>query len=187
MEEIWKPVVGFEEYYAVSNLGNVKSFARIVKEHNGRIKYYKERIRKIKGTKIINDYKKFSIDVNRNTTGKSIARAVLEVFKPIQNMHIKGHYLEVNHINGIKYDNRLENLEWVTPKSNKEHAFRTGLCNHRRGEVLYCAKLKNLDIPIIRQHLSDKTKTMKELTEIYKVNRSTLYRIKYNKGWKHIK
>jgi len=41
---------------------------------------------------------------------------------------------QINHINGVKWDDRVENLEWCTPSQNIRHAFRVGLCKSREGE-----------------------------------------------------
>lgn len=53
----------------------------------------------------------------------SVHRLILETFYPVENSS----ELQVNHIDGDKTNNKLENLEWVTPKENVRHAFVTGL------------------------------------------------------------
>lgn len=57
-------------------------------------------------------------------------RLVLMAFKPVDNME----NLEVNHIDGNKKNNKLENLEWCTSSENQIHAFKTGLNKARQGE-----------------------------------------------------
>ena len=57
-----------------------------------------------------------------STTQQSVHRLVAETWIPNPN-----HYEQVNHINGDKDDNRVENLEWVTRSENMLHAYRTGL------------------------------------------------------------
>lgn len=69
-------------------------------------------------------YPYLRVDLHKDGKGKSmpIHRLVATAFIP--NPENKG---EVNHINGIKTDNRVENLEWVTHKENVHHAYKTGL------------------------------------------------------------
>jgi hypothetical protein len=56
---------------------------------------------------------------------------------------------DVNHIDGVKTNNSLSNLEWVTSSENMQHAFRTGLKQPILGEQNGRAKLKNSEIPLI--------------------------------------
>lgn len=103
--ENWKQIPGFKDYF-VSNLGRVK-------RNNKQI---------IKPEKTNRGYYRITLCNNNSTTRKSIHRLVAISF--IKNPANKPH---VNHINGIKKDNRSENLEWVTQSENQIHAFKTGL------------------------------------------------------------
>lgn len=73
---------------------------------------------------------------------------------------------EVNHINGIKIDNRVENLEWVTESENKRHAYATGL--NGTGEKHWNSKLTNEQAVFIRNNPDNLTQN--ELAEMFGVN-----------------
>lgn len=116
-KEIWKPVVGYEGFYEVSNLGNVRSY------HFGKTKLLKPGINKKGYLCVI-----LSINGVRKTT--TVHRLVLQSFNP-QKDAFRNH---INHINENKKDNRIDNLEWVTAKENNNHGtrnIRSGMSNRK--------------------------------------------------------
>ena len=124
MTEIWKDIPGYEGLYQVSNLGRVKSLSRIV-NYGGRKRKTTEKILKQNISRRYNS-------VQFQKCGKTITvhRLVANAF--ISNPENKP---QINHINGIRADNRAENLEWCTQSENQKHAYKIGLqkgfsCNH---------------------------------------------------------
>lgn len=107
--EIWKDIPGYEGLYQVSNFGRVKSLKRI--DSLGRIS--KETILKHD----INKKGYFRVCLYKNNRIKqSVHRLVAKSFLGVSD-------LQVNHINGNKNDNRLENIEYVTNRENQSHRF----------------------------------------------------------------
>lgn len=104
MEEIWKDVKGFEGKYQISNLGNVKSLNYAKTRKEGIINPVKNK----DGYLIIKLY-------SDKCYTKLIHRLVAEAFIDIPK-------LEVNHLNGNKADNRIENLEWCTHTENERYS-----------------------------------------------------------------
>lgn len=136
--EIWKPVVGYEWLYEVSSFGRVKSLIF----HNGT----NERI-----SKLYNHYWYHRVWLCKNWISKhcTIHRLVAKAF--ILNPENKP---QVNHINWIKTDNRLENLEWCTSSENIQHAYKTWLMKVSKNNHFYYnypGKWKNWD-----QHFNSK-------------------------------
>ena len=109
MKELWKDVVGYEEYFQISNFGRVFS-----KRSNKILKTVKA------------EYEIFTTRLSGR--GKStcfkIHRLVAKAF--IENPLDKH---EVNHIDGNKHNNHVDNLEWTTESENKKHAYKAGLRN----------------------------------------------------------
>ena len=116
--EIWKNIDGYKNYM-VSNMGRVKSLARIVIDKNGNKQSLHEKIMKPRNS---NGYHRVNIRDNDNKyKGFVIHRLVALVFIPNpENKPV------VNHINKDKLNNKLYNLEWVTVRRNVIHALETG-------------------------------------------------------------
>lgn len=173
-KEIWKDIEGYEGRYQVSNFGRVRSFAN----HNGSIiqipKILKENL-STEGYSRIRFYK--------NGVGKDyfIHRLVAKVF--ISNPENKPC---VNHINGIKTDNRVENLEFCTYSENTLHAYRNRLEISKKGENVYNAKLTNEQAKQIRKEYIPYSKEygVNALSRKYKLTYKSMWNIIHNKTYK---
>lgn len=115
MKEIWKEIPGYDGDYQVSNLGKVKSLK------NGQEKIMN--LIKDKG-----GYLRIGLSKNNNTQICLVHRLVASMFIPNPLM-----LREVNHIDGDKTNNNVENLEWTTRSENILHAFRLGLKANKTG------------------------------------------------------
>lgn len=113
----WKWVSGYEGLYEVSNSGVARSVGRMVKRRGG--KYHTVNGAKLSPFTLPAGYKYIKLCKGGTTKGFSIHRLVAMAFIP--NPDNKP---QVNHINGKRDDNRIENLEWVTVSENHLHAYR---------------------------------------------------------------
>ena len=119
MNEEWKDIKEYEGLYQVSNLGNVRSLDRAVKDNN-RNRYQKLKGKTLKYCDNGHGYKLVFLNKNSIRRNFYVHRLVAEAFIPNPN-----NYLEINHKNLDKNDNRVENLEWVTQLENKKHYHNT--------------------------------------------------------------
>lgn len=123
--EEWRDCIGFEGCYAVSNLGRVKSLDRVLKHKTHGTWHIKERLLK-PGYVGPGKYLGVSFHLgNGEMENHKVHRLVAEAFIP----KVEGKDF-INHIDGNKQNNTVENLEWCTPKENSDHAWRTGLCKN---------------------------------------------------------
>lgn len=169
--EVWRDIKGYEGLYQVSNYGRVKSLARITpRRHIPK----KEIIRCLSvdkdGYLCVNLCKEGIVKVYK------VHRLVGEAFldNPL-NLPL------INHINGIKNDNRVSNLEWIDASGNAIHAFRTGLrCSPRislYGEKNHHCKLSDADCEAIRALKREFNYTNKHLSEMFNIGTTQIGRI----------
>ena len=119
MTEIWKDIQGYEGFYQISNLGNVKSLERVVDKGNGILQHRKERI--MNKRESIDGYYIAKLNVNKKST--SIAIHILVARHFIDNPN---NYPEVNHKDCNRKNNQVDNLEWCTHQQNVEHSKQLG-------------------------------------------------------------
>lgn len=149
--EQWRKI--FDGYF-VSTLGNVESIKR-------------GKRRRLKPSTKSNGYLQATLSIDGKTKCVGVHRLVAMAFLP--NPDGKP---QINHINGIKIDNRVENLEWVTPSENIRHAYATGLQVVRRDEDASVAKFTNEQVKFIRENPNHLT--CKALAEIFGVAHTTI-------------
>ncbi len=174
--EIWRDIKGYEGLYKASNEGRIKALDRISRNmwgdflHKGRIlKPYKHK----QGYYFVN------LKKDKKQKFVKIHRLVALTFIP--NPENKP---QVNHLDGIKTNNNVTNLEWVTPKENIAHAWETGLTKKKYGEANNRSKFKEEQILYIRAQRG--IKTGKELAEEFGTATSVISAIQLRKRWAHI-
>jgi len=158
--EVWKPVVGFEGLYEVSNLGRVRRGSRILKAGTNSRGYLRVMLQKGRL--------------------KASCYVHLLVAKHFIGPCPPGH--EVNHLSGIKTDCSATNLEYLTRTENIRHAFRTGL--YPIGSERPAAKLDEIKVREIK--LLEGKMMGKDIAVRYGVSPSTITLIFTGKIWKHV-
>ena len=152
----WKDIKGYEGLYIISENGDVKSLPKEHRYGNKSEKTLKPRIHKKYGYAGVCLCKDGLVSYFRR------ARLVAQHFIPNPN-----NKEQVNHINGIKDDDRVENLEWVTPKENSQHAWDTGLSKISKNWI---NAMKKID----RKNVTNETKL--------KMRQARLGKPAWNKG-----
>ena len=176
-KEFWKVIENFPNYL-ISNRGNIK----IVKTLENRILFTKD-----------DGYVSCPLTSNGKNYYKYVHRLVAEAFVP--NPNNKG---QVNHKNGIKNDNSVENLEWVTPSENIRHAIETGLLKYEereidiknskyaKGEEVNGSLLNPEKVIRIRSLYETGEYKQKELAKMLNVSSGAIHDVVNRKTWKHI-
>jgi hypothetical protein len=183
IEEIWKFHPKCIGYYLVSTFGRVKSVEReIYREYkNGKKDMMKTKERIMKMTLTFDGYHQLCVRIEGKVVCVRTHRFVAETFIP--NLENKP---EVNHKDGIKTHNFVDNLEWVTAKENVRHAFDTGLNNIQKGENARNVKLTDEKVLEIKIKLKDGA-SQKELANEYGVGQATISNINTGYTWSHVK
>jgi hypothetical protein len=168
--EIWKKIPNYSKYEA-SSTGYIKTFnwkgsgqTRIMKPALDGSGYLRTML-------VRDDGKTHTIKVHR---------IIAQTFIPTTLV------LEVNHKNGIKVDNRVENLEWCTHAENIQHCIDNGWMVSHNGEKNGFSKLKEVQVIGIRAKYKPRVYTRKMLADEYGVKESTIKGIVEGKAWKHL-
>lgn len=176
MIEQWRPAVGFEGLYMVSDLGRVKSLQKIRKN---RYTYC------VKGERILRQankegYLSVALADHGTPTSFTVHIIVASAFIPNPN-----NYPEVNHKNGNKKDNRVFELEWITHQQNIKHAFDIGIKN-QIGSKCPRAILNEDKVIEIRNKFRPLIYTRKMLSDEYGVSVATIKKVLNKSNWSHI-
>jgi len=173
VSEIWKDIPVWEGVYQVSNQGRVKRIAPGPGAQAGRIK---KPFLTVKGGYLM---VKLSF-INRKTKHCLVHRLVLETF-----VGLCPEGKETNHKNGIRTDNHLGNLEWVTRSENLIHAFSVLGRKPAQGNQFPQSKLNPEKVIEIRL-LSGDGVSYTELAKMFQVSRSAIAHVIKKRSWTHI-
>lgn len=166
-------IKGFEDYlgYAIDSDSNIWTCK---KRQHGYYGYWIKLVQK----KSKRGYYEISLRLNKKSTSFLVHRILAKAFIPNPN-----NYPCINHINSIRNDNSLINLEWCTHKHNSQHAITFG--NLKKGSGVGTSILKEAQVLEIRNKRKLGYK-VKDIALSYGVCVGTIEHIIYNKSWLHI-
>jgi len=179
-DEVWKLIVGYEGYYEVSSLGNIRSVNRTVLDKNGRRIQLRGRMLKPEKS-----------GYNRNYRSVNLSKEHVIVHREVHVL-VAGEFLgekpdgtEICHNDGVGYHNAVDNLRYDTPSSNSQDARGHGLLVVV--ESSQQSKLTELQVKEIRErHKNGTGKSLRRLGLEYGVGGGAIRKIVLNIAWKHV-
>lgn len=171
---IWKKIDWAN--YEVSSCGKVRSMYENIERTNGR--NYERKSRILKPAKDNSGYLRVAFKHNGKLTTFKVHRIVAEAF-------LGKSTLEIDHIDGNKLNNSIENLEWVTRSENVKRAFKIGLSKPLKGSANPCAKIDEIKALTIKTYLSSGIGPI-EISKIMGISKHIVKDISRNKTWKHL-
>lgn len=176
--EIWKDIVGFEDFYQISNLGRGKSLCRSV-YHSERNKPIIVQTKILKQGTDTDGYLHFGLSIGGKVKTYKAHRLVGIAFIPNpENKH------GINHKKGDKKDNRFFMLEWNTIGENTKHAYDIGLQKGKKGSDHNISKLTEKEVLEIRQLLGYLFQS--DIAKLFNVSTATVSMIINRISWTHI-
>lgn len=173
--EVWKSVPGYEEYYEVSSLGNVRSLDRVCLKKDGKIE---KRMGRILKPALRAGYPFINLAVDGNHKQVHVHRLVAQSFcAKSDGCNV------VNHLDGDKCNNNYLNLEWTTHQGNMRHALDNGLKVAPKGEDAAHAKLTVAQVNEIRRRFMLGA-TGSDLSKEFGVNNMSISCIRSAKNWR---
>ncbi len=163
MIESWKVVPETDGLYEASTLGGIRRDGKLIKPHTHRR----------------TGYQYCSISIHGKLFNRTIHRLIAKTF-----IHNPMNKEQVNHKNGIKTDNRVENLEWNTRSENQKHSIRTGLRTAKGTKNSQC-KLDEISVRVIREAV-DAGYPNGHIAKYFKISPATICDISKRRSWLHI-
>lgn len=176
---IWKPVKGYEDYYEVSNHGEVRTIERYVE-----LPTYKY-LKKQKILTQFTDGKGYMhvklYDGKGNPKSITVHRIVALTF-----LEKPDNCIEVNHVDYVKNNNHVSNLKWSTRAENVKHAYLARDPKTYKGSGNKNSKLTEEQVIQMREEYKTGKFTYKQLAEKYLVGTTLVGYIVKNQVWKHV-
>lgn len=179
MQEIWKPVAGYEAFYEVSSLGRVRSLDRVTKQHykSGLVTKHFYAGCNLKPGLASNGYLTVSLSCNGGRKSVSVQYLVLTAF-----VGPRPEGFVIRHLNGKRQDNNLNNLAWGTHTQNRADADAHG--TSVRGEGYRTAKLTEMGARVARR-LHYRV-PQSQLAKLFKVSPAAIQAVHDGRTWTHV-